>query len=106
MPLEPQLGAAKLQIDRNVAFGSDSEVSLRSRKVRFTPINTHRQPSRSGPKSANKRLMYCSDRHHFSLVSWAARQSEAVDLSRKVPQLFGSTLLRWPHRQRRLRHPV
>ena len=37
----------------NVRFGSNSEVGEPNREVRFPPANGHRQPVRSGPKSAS-----------------------------------------------------
>jgi hypothetical protein len=36
-----------------VAFGSNSDVDTRNWDVGFTPMSGHRQPGRSGPKSAD-----------------------------------------------------
>jgi hypothetical protein len=43
-------------LDRHVRFGSDSEVLMLNRKVRFALKNGPRQPHLLGPKSVKKRL--------------------------------------------------
>ena len=42
-------------------YRSNSEVRARNWEVRFTLKNRHRQPGLSGPKSANRRLMHCTN---------------------------------------------
>jgi hypothetical protein len=39
----------------NVSIGSNSDVDTHNWDVGFTPMSGHRQPGRSGPKSAMKR---------------------------------------------------
>jgi hypothetical protein len=46
----------------DVCIGSNSEVQARNWGVRFTLKNRHRQPSRSGPKSAISGLMHRTKR--------------------------------------------
>jgi hypothetical protein len=55
---------------------SFSDIVPLAYEVRFTPVNGHHRPIRSGPKSANKRLMHCSNLTAYSITSSARASSD------------------------------
>jgi hypothetical protein len=66
-------------------------------EVRCALVNGHRQPERSGPKSARKRLVHCNKLHRYSITS--ARPSS--DSGRRGRSTAPLPLCRGPRWNRR-----